>query len=411
MPLHLLALLWPPTTASAAPVIPIATFDGAATTTRPWEAINDPVMGGESWSTFTVDALRGVGVWDGEVKIVPFLHAPGFCNLESPGLHKTANFPDLSGADGLIVRLRQSLPSGLGMFNVRLTSKALGNGGQHAGKEGLYYAANFNASSEMADHFVPWSAFTCSWRGKPMECPKITTQLHAINDMGLGTYYPGSPGLFHVELESLSAGTPAQITNLQRGQLWSPTNVELATFDGGAPHKWHAENDPVMGGLSSSTFFVGEGYGDYSGSCQMVPSLGAPGFTIALTEPPLLSSFPDASSMDGLVLGLRRVGGNVSDFKAAFCDSRNFLRCQFASFKADFTLQPSINFQDIFLPWSGFSDKWSAATGKRTKEHPPGAHSLRSITQLQLWTEGVLGTFHLQLRYVLAAKAPQHLLI
>merc|ERR1719487_1202039 len=70
--------------------VPIATFDGVKATTLQWEPVNDPVMGGQSHSSFKVDTDKRLGVWAGEVKIVPFLKAPGFCNLQSPGLGKTA---------------------------------------------------------------------------------------------------------------------------------------------------------------------------------------------------------------------------------------------------------------------------------------------------------------------------------
>merc|ERR1711871_1213892 len=47
----------------------LATFDGAAATTYPWQAVNDPVMGGQSESNLTVDGKRHVAVWQGEVRI------------------------------------------------------------------------------------------------------------------------------------------------------------------------------------------------------------------------------------------------------------------------------------------------------------------------------------------------------
>jgi len=167
------------------------------------------------------------------------------------------------------------------------------------------------------------------------------------------------------------------------------------------------ENDPVMGGQSSSSFSVKDGYGDYSGTCRIVPKLKAPGFTIALTEfPTFAKTFPDASSADGIILGVRNVGGSVSDFKFAFCSSRMPFKCQFMSFKADFTIAKGEDFSEVFLPWSSFSDKWDAATGKHKGEQPPSHADLKSITQLQLWTEGVEGDFHLQLKYVRAGKAP-----
>merc|ERR1712107_327791 len=93
-------------------------------------------------------------------------------------------------------------------------------------------------------------------------------------------------------------------------------------------------------------------------------------------------------------MGLRNVGGNVTDFKVAFCTSRINFQCQFQSFKADIEVQKSDSVVDVFVPWSKFSDKWSATTGEHTAEDPPKASNLKSITQLQLWTEGVEGDFH-----------------
>ena len=61
--------------------------------------------------------------------------------------------------------------------------------------------------------------------------------------------------------------------------------------------------------------------------------------------------------------------------------------------------------QTVFVPWSRFSDKWSPATGAHTSEDPPTAKSLQSISQVQLWVEGVAGTFHVWLQSIYAGKA------
>jgi hypothetical protein len=113
--------------------------------------------------------------------------------------------------------------------------------------------------------------------------------------------------------------------------------------------------------------------------------------------------------MDGITVSLRQVASNYSGYKIAFCDSRSNYKCQFASFKADLIVPASTNadFQDVFIPWSKFSDKWSGSTGKHTAEDPPKAESLKSITQLQIWTEGVEGDFHLQIQNIRATKATQ----
>mmetsp|Transcript_1671 Transcript_1671/g.1886 ORF Transcript_1671/g.1886 Transcript_1671/m.1886 type:complete len:301 (+) Transcript_1671:2-904(+) len=76
--------------------------------------MNDPVMGGQSTSTVTID--HGMASFDGSCKIVPFLKAPGFITMTT-GVHlrpdgssgsdsTVAHFPDVSRCQGLILKLR-----------------------------------------------------------------------------------------------------------------------------------------------------------------------------------------------------------------------------------------------------------------------------------------------------------------
>merc|ERR1719281_2194153 len=238
-------------------------------------------------------------------------------------------------------------------------------GAKHLFQQGTYTADfNFESSNVIQDYLIPWTAFRCTWRGENVTwCPDLKTQLSEVTNIGIATFYPGKAGSFHVELAAIFA------TKTSGRQSSSDDTIDLATFDGKATHTWKTENDPVMGGQSDSTWTLKNGYGEYSGTCRIVPKLKAPGFTIALTDSPLTASFPDVSSTSGIIIGVRNAGGNVTNFKFAFCDSRiNFYRCQFASFKADFTIAHSNSFSEVFLPWSKFSDKWSASTGKHTAE-------------------------------------------
>ncbi|CAK0883588.1 unnamed protein product [Prorocentrum cordatum] len=384
--------------------VPIATFDGAAATTRRWEVVNDPVMGGQSFSSFHVNDTQGLGVWSGQVRVVPFLGAPGFCNLQSPGLGRTADFPDLSPASGIGVRAREANSSGLLHFSVMIMSK----GARRLMQRGVY-TANVTFSSETQEAFAPWSAFVCTWRGQMVPwCPPLLTQLDKVDSVGLGTAFPGTAGDFQLVLESIyGARTSTSFVDSSTDRAIADF-VDLATFDGKAPRKWHSENDPVMGGQSDSTVQVAKSFADFKGSTRIVPSLQAPGFTIALTEGPLLSRFPDVSAMDGLAVSVSNMGAPYSGFKIAFCDSHLFFRCQFQSFKAALPVPAAASrgFQEVFVPWKEFSNRWNASTGEHTAESPPGPSSLRSITQLQLWAEGVEGDFDLRFSYVRAVRAP-----
>ena len=61
-----------PALSAQSPVV-LATFDGSATDHK-WHVTNDPVMGGQSKSTFAVE--DGVGKFSGKCAVVPFLKAP-----------------------------------------------------------------------------------------------------------------------------------------------------------------------------------------------------------------------------------------------------------------------------------------------------------------------------------------------
>ena len=94
--------------AATATTIPLATFDGAPSTTFKFVELNDPVMGGRSTGSWSVNASGGFGVFDGEVVDVPSLQAPGFIKASADG-----KFADVSAALGgaLVLALRTSTPA------------------------------------------------------------------------------------------------------------------------------------------------------------------------------------------------------------------------------------------------------------------------------------------------------------
>merc|ERR1719171_2857457 len=63
--------------AGAVAAVDLVTFDDA----KNWVTLIDPVMGGQSVATATVE--NGHGILDGEVKIVPSLSAPGFITAQA----------------------------------------------------------------------------------------------------------------------------------------------------------------------------------------------------------------------------------------------------------------------------------------------------------------------------------------
>merc|ERR1719484_421945 len=138
-------------------------------------------MGGVSRSSFRIEGATGV--WAGDVKIVPFLKAPGFCTLRAPGFRKTAKFTDLRvtlSTDG----------AGRGMF------------------KDMSYSAEFRSTDDFEDVFVPWKAFKCQYHGKNMDwfCPRLANQLDQVNSIGFATHYPlEAETPFELKIESISA--------------------------------------------------------------------------------------------------------------------------------------------------------------------------------------------------------------
>merc|ERR1711907_27047 len=87
--------------------VPLATWNGNKGTAFDFKELNDPVMGGQSSGTFTVDTAGKFGIFEGVVKDVPSLKAPGFIKTSADGA-----FPDASAAlDGdLVLSVRSTTP-------------------------------------------------------------------------------------------------------------------------------------------------------------------------------------------------------------------------------------------------------------------------------------------------------------
>ena len=62
--------------------VPLVSFDGAVPLSK-FVQLNDPVMGGRSSGTWSVDAVGKFGKFDGAVLDVPSLKAPGFIKVRA----------------------------------------------------------------------------------------------------------------------------------------------------------------------------------------------------------------------------------------------------------------------------------------------------------------------------------------
>jgi len=213
--------------APQSPVV-LVTFDGSATD-RKWHVTNDPVMGGQSKSTFAVK--DGVGMFSGTCAVVPFLKAPGFCNIGTEhGLFTPPKFADASAfIDGsLYLTLKSSTPSYKGFkvdFGAKNLTRPSGNAMHHSGAS---LKANFEVPAAAAAGFVtvkvPFSSFSVDWSDYTGECdtkdpggyqhvccdsehPEVCPQAHHLASItSFEVWAEGTAGDFDLELKQIAVG-------------------------------------------------------------------------------------------------------------------------------------------------------------------------------------------------------------
>ena len=190
----------------------------------------------------------------------------------------------------------------------------------------------------------------------------------------------------------------------------------LSTFDNTpeTTQQWRELNDPVMGGRSSATFSVDTDgkFGVFNGTTRVVPSLQAPGFCNAETES--LQKFPDGSGFQNVFIVARTASPEYEGFKLSI--AADTLTPQFKSFKANFNVTSTNDWQVVNIPLTSFSKDWSPFTGDCdtkdptgtqhhccSSEHPevcPSADELKRIEQIGIWSEGHAGDFHLEVKAI-----------
>merc|ERR1712198_60652 len=197
--------------------VTLATFDGAEGTTFPFETMNDPVMGGVSISTFEVNEEEHFGIFNGTVKIVPSLNAPGFCSMTSFGEDYNDASSTIEG--GITLRVRTSSPDYEGfrmVFRGGILSSPLacGFGGTAPFTNGCYKSLfKVPPGEEFVDVMIPFTNFSDHWdptngnhltecSDDPKVCPtaKALEKIKEITIMGEGV-----AGDFHLEIVSISA--------------------------------------------------------------------------------------------------------------------------------------------------------------------------------------------------------------
>lgn len=200
----------------------LVTYDQAKGTTWSWKDLNDPVMGGRSTSTFSIDKTKKIATFNGTVAIVPSLKAPGFCNAETTNWF--AHFNDASAYSHLIIKARTTTPAYAG-FKASFAADTID-------PQFDSYKANFNVtSSEWQWIAIPftkfsndWSSFTgdcftkdpngkqhycCDKSGESPSKSSVCASTKKLKDISqIGLWTEGHAGDFHLEVERIGAGIP-----------------------------------------------------------------------------------------------------------------------------------------------------------------------------------------------------------
>merc|ERR1711865_1194755 len=222
---------------AASATINVATWDGASATTFKFTELNDPVMGGQSSGTFAIDAANKCGIFDGEVKDVPSLKAPGFIKAAADG-----SFPDISSTIGgdLVLSVRSSTPE-FGGFRVAFAygtlspSYACSGGGSIPLSRGCFKAKfSVAAGDDFSTVRIPFTAFSDMWSPATGEHTKECKDDSDVCPTASGlkeikrieVWAEGALGKVHLEVQSIGAAPSSSVTELLEASTSPPAEFD-----------------------------------------------------------------------------------------------------------------------------------------------------------------------------------------
>jgi len=170
-----------------------------------WQEMNDPVMGGRSTGTFTIE--DGLGKFEGEVVDVPYLKAPGFIQVRTP--KRNEFYPDVSACTGLEI---------VAKTNVEYEGYRISFGNAHPPR-GKIFAFGYKSDlkgvpmDDFGAVIIPFENFTDYWDDATgdaivtcKEDPKYCPDRFALKDLKqLSIWGEGKVGKVSLEIKSISA--------------------------------------------------------------------------------------------------------------------------------------------------------------------------------------------------------------
>mmetsp|Transcript_13121 Transcript_13121/g.19636 ORF Transcript_13121/g.19636 Transcript_13121/m.19636 type:complete len:602 (-) Transcript_13121:103-1908(-) len=299
-----------------------------ANPTNDWTTLNDPVMGGKSESSLSIN--DGVAHFEGYCAIVPFLKAPGFITMVTGRYDQgPAVFPDVSTCSSLKVVLRSDV-----RYNGYYLSFGAAKGRGHA--MGYKTPLTSVPMEEYGNMILDFSDFSSSWddaTGKTavacaddrQYCPTISS----LQDMKTISFWgEGVEGDVKLYIKSISAvGCDSSVDEnysmgygpVTNGQEWGGSEHGDASGEA----SWH-KNDH---GASHSHEYGGKGgeeyehhgeysHGDHGYDHEAAPeaatttSIGSPGFSMGTYIFIALAAF-GGSLLGGVALGKIKRGFGI----------------------------------------------------------------------------------------------------
>jgi hypothetical protein len=185
-----------------------------------WKEMNDPVMGGKSTGSFHVNGTSSLGVFQGKVVNVPFLHAPGFIQARTTD---NKPFPDVSSCAAFKLTVRSLSEYAGYRFSF---------GDAHP-PNGKFYAYGYKITLEnvpmhdFGEMILQFDEFTDFWddaTGDPIvTCHKDSTycptEMALRNLKTVAIWAEGVAGDVSLEIQSISAvgcASPSMSTRVLR---------------------------------------------------------------------------------------------------------------------------------------------------------------------------------------------------
>lgn len=214
----------------------LVSFDGAKGTTFKWQELNDPVMGGKSTGTWSVNLTGQFGVFDGDVVDVPSLKAPGFIKSAADGTF--INVADKIAGD-LVLMVRTKTPEYKG-FKVSFAAGTLSPsyacaGGSSIPLSGGCYKADFSvpAGDDFTAVKIPFSMFSDHWspatgihtKNCSTDKDVCPTQKSLGKILRIEVWAEGVAGKAHLEVKSISAEA-GSLTQVEEENIRPPAEYD-----------------------------------------------------------------------------------------------------------------------------------------------------------------------------------------